>query len=325
MAFARKWIALLLCASAMAAAPAGAVLVDAVVATVDTEAILHSEIMDEVGPYLASLQAKGVSRDEFDREMRKAVSEALDQAIENKILYREALLAGIEVPDENVEAEFDIFKQRFDTEEEFMRMLLEAGETLSDFRERMRKRIMAVAISARKRREFESGIVITESEMAQYFQDHEEQFTYPERARVRRIFLQAGKDPEARATAQRRLGEFKQRLDGGANFDALAKEHSQGPNAAEGGLIGWVQRGGDRFPELEQSIFALAEGATSDIIETRWGFHLLRIDERQEAGQAAYDEARAEIEPMLRRRYGEERYRKWIKELRKRSRVREFL
>jgi len=113
-------------------------------------------------------------------------------------------------------------------------------------------------------------------------------------------------------------------LDGDGKFAALAKEHSQGPNAAEGGLIGWVRRG-DLVTELEQVLFALPVGATSDIVETQWGFHLLKVDEKKEAGQATYDEARAEIEPMLRKQHGDESYRDWMEKLRKRSRVREFL
>jgi parvulin-like peptidyl-prolyl isomerase len=85
--------------------------------------------------------------------------------------------------------------------------------------------------------------------------------------------------------------------------------------------MGWVARG-DLVPELEQAVFSLAPGDLSEVVETQWGFHLLRADERQEAGLATFEEARPGIERTLRARSADERYKKWINELRQRRRVR---
>jgi len=298
-------------------------LVDGILATVDTEVILHSDVMEEIGPLLASMQ-QGQSQEAFNREAEKAMREALDQAIEKKILYREALLAGIEVSDDDVEDRLARIKKQYDSNEEFMRILEEAGETISDFRARMRKEIMAFSMGLSKRRLFEQEATISESGMLQYYDEHLADFSHPERVRARRIFLQADKDPQARAAVKARLEALKAELDLGADFAELAKAHSEGPGAAAGGLVGWIMPG-DLVPELEQVAFSLPAAGVSDPLEMEYGFLLLTVEAKEAAGTLPFDEARTQIEPILRAQYADERYDKWMNELRKRSRVRVYL
>lgn len=320
---------IMMCAAALGivtggGAASGAELVDMVVATVGPEVILYSEVLDEIQPLLVNLQSTARSREEFERERDKAVREALDQAIEMKILYREAQFAGMQVSDEAVEERLDKIRNQYRSSEEFLKLLEEAGETLSDVRQRMRKQIMAITMGVRKRRDFEREAVIAESDMVQYYQEHLEEFIHPERVRIRRIFLGAENDPESRAQVRARLENLREEILNGLDFAAAARMYSEGPDAAEGGLIGWVSRG-DLVLALEEAAYALNPGELSPVIETEFGFHLLKADAREEAGQASYEESRAEIEPILRARYADERYRQWMDELRKRGRVRILL
>jgi parvulin-like peptidyl-prolyl isomerase len=303
----RHVLCLTILAVAGLAVASAAEVVDAIVATVDTEPILQSDLMSQA------------SMVEGDPNM--ALQEVLDKAIEQKILYRQAMLAGLDVPETTVEERLDAIRGNYDSNEAFMKALEEAGETLSDFRDSLRKQIIAISMGMRKRTEFEKDVVITEADMRQYYQDHQEEFSRPERVQMRRLFLGATKDPADRAKVRARLEALRDELELGADFGELAKTHSEGPDAAAGGLVGWVQRG-DLVPELENEVFKLQSGEVSPVIETEWGFHLLRADDRQEAGEANYDEVRSEIEPILRAELARDRYDSWLQELRKRSRVR---
>ncbi len=298
--------------------------VDAILATVDTEVILRSEIMWEIGPYLNSLQLTATSEAAFNREAEARLRAALDQAVESKILLREALLAGLEVSDEQVEERIEEIRKRYRSNEAFLKVLEEAGEAMGDFRKRVRKQILAISMGMNKRRVFEREAVVSEAEVAQYYQDNKSRFVRPERVRLRRILLAAGSDAQARAQVRARLEQLRGELDAGADFGALAKVYSEGPEAENGGVIGWTVRG-DLVEALERSAFALAEGEVSDIVETEFGFHLLKADQKEAAGVPSLEEVRTEIEPELRARYADERYTKWIAELRKRRRVRIFL
>lgn len=298
-------------------------LVDAVVATVDKEVILYSEIVSIIGSELENIRNTSTSQREYDRRADELISETLEEAIESKILLREARKFSIEVSDDEIETQIDSLRSNFDSEKEFMAAVQAAGESLSDLRERTRKRQMARIVSVSKLHSFEDEIIVSEEDILQYYQDHQKEFERPERVRVRRIFLLAGRDTEERADARMRLERMREEIEAGAEFEELAKLHSQGPDAELGGLIGW-QRRGDFDPALDEAAFALQAGGISDVIETRYGVLLLRVDEREEQSFAPLEEVRMEIEPKIRAEAADVRYQKWLGDLRKRSRVRIF-
>jgi parvulin-like peptidyl-prolyl isomerase len=309
--------------AAGAVAPARAEVVDAVAATVGAEVILMSEVMENVAPLAQQLRQEATSEAAFDTEIRRAVADSLDQAIESKILYRQAQLAGMQVEDFMVEQRLDEVKKRYPSEAAFQDVLRESGESMSDVRVRLRQQIMAVSMGFQKRRELEKQVAISEADVQQYYRDHLDEFQRKERVLLRRIFLNATSDEE-RARARARLAALKEELDLGASFGELAKRYSDGPEAEEGGRVGWVERG-DLVVALEDAAFGLQAGQTSAIIDTEFGCVLLSIEDREEAGVATLDEVRTEIEPILRAKGADENYKAWMAELRQRSRVRVFL
>lgn len=303
---------------------ARAELVDAILATVDTEVILRSDILTEIGPSLNDLRKSAVTEAEFQNKVDEQVRAALDQAIESRILLREALLAGMEIEDAQVEARIDDLRKRYPTNEAFMKDLEEAGETMSDFRDHVRKQILAISYGIRKRREFEQQASVSEEAVVQYYEDHKDKFTHSERVRFSRIFLAAGPDPQERAKVKARIEELRDQLSNGADFASLAKTYSEGPDAAAGGVVGWTSRG-DLVGPLDEAAFALEPGQLSPIVETEFGFQFLKAEQKEAAGTATLDEVRTQIEPELRAQQAGEKYAAWMAELRKHSRVRTFI
>lgn len=295
--------------------------VDQIVATVDTEVILYSDILAEVQPLLQDLEQAATSEAEFRAERDAIIQHVLDQAIERKILYREAVLSGVQISDDQVEERLEKVIENYESPAAFRDALERAGETMSDFREELRKQILAISMGMNKRRQLEEQVSISEAEARQFYQDHKDEFERPERAKVRRIFLAAGKDEAERNKARARLEALAEEVSMGADFAELARAHSEGPDAGDGGLVGWVTRG-ELVPALEEVVFNLEPGTVSEPVETEFGYHLLLIEERQSAGLASFEEARVEIEPILRAEAADERYQKWITELRQRRGVR---
>jgi len=299
-------------------------IVDQVVANVDTEVILLSDIMTELGPQIADIRRDAPNENAFNEAVQAKVRATLDQAIENRILLREAQLTGLSVDDATVEKRLEDYRKLFDTNEEFLRELEAAGETMSDLRTRLRKQMLSRTMAMRKMREFEDEVVVSESEVAQYYEDHKDDFRHPERVRCAQIFIAAPAGGGDRAVAKARLEQLRDEVVSGTEFEELAIEYSEAPGAEDGGIIGWVQRG-DLVNQLENAAFGLEPGQLSEVIETDSGFHLLTIDKREPAGLATLDEARKEIGPLIRSQVATERYQKWIEELKKRSRVRVFI
>lgn len=311
-----KYVLAFTALAALLARPATAEIIDAVVASVDKEVILQSEILNEIRPALQGLSAD-------DAQVQELFESALDQAIEQKILYREGVLADIKITDEQVEERIQRYRDQFDSEEAFLKALTEAGETMSDFRERIRKQTVALSMGMSKRFQLEKEITISEAEVAQYYQDNVDEYQRPERVRLYRIFIGLGEGESGRATALARIEAIKEELALGADFSQLATQHSEGPDAAQGGLVGWVGRG-ELVAELENVAFSLNPGDISPVIETEFGMMLLKVEEKVEAGLAPFEEVRTEIEPALRQRLADEKYQRWMAELRKRSRVRTY-
>ena len=303
---------------------ASAVLLDAIVATVETEVILYSDVVGEVKEELDQIRRASRTQDEYDRKSDTLLRAALDQAIETKLLYREALLRGVEVADEEVESQVDSLRDLFETNEQFMKEVELAGETLADFRVRVRKRLLAQRMAYIRMRFYEDQEVVSEGDIATYYEENRDGYVMDERVHLRQIFLRAGRKEEARAEARARLETIRDEIVEGADFAEMAELHSEAPGADEGGVIGW-QRRGDLIPVLEDAAFSLDIEELSEVLESRRGFHILMADERERSESVPLDEARESIEPILRTRAAEVRFRKWVSELRERGGVRVFL
>ena len=303
---------------------AHAELIEAIVATVGSDVILRSEIMTEVGPLLQQVQATVTSEAQFNREFNKIVSTTLDSAIERILLHREAEKLGMILPEGMVEERLDEERNLYETNEEFLEFIRKTGDSMTDIRDRIRRQILALSMSREMHRTFEEEVLVSESEIAQFYSDNEVDYTHPGRVRLRRIFLGASSDPAERARVKARLASLQEEITLGANFSELAQTYSEGPEAKNGGLVGWVMRG-DLVQALDSVTVDLAQGDVSEPVETQFGFTLLLAEEKVAAGVTPLEEARQIIVPVLRRTQGGERYTKWLADLRKRSRVRVFL
>src|SRR5690606_34742899 len=111
------------------------------------------------------------SEEEYRVERDRILQDALDQAIERKILYREAVLKGIEIDDDDVEDRLQKVIDNYESPQAFRQALEQTGETMSGFREELRKQILAISMSMSKRRQLEEQVSISEAEARQYYQD----------------------------------------------------------------------------------------------------------------------------------------------------------
>lgn len=306
----------------LTAAQAQREVVDAILATVGDEVILMSEVRADIAPALFELRQEGLSSAEYEARREELLDEALSQAVENLILVREARRRGMEVPDQAIEDRLEELRGRHPSRDAFLEDIEQAGETLSDIRARLRRQVLALNMSMLQRDQFEQTVVVSEDEAAQYYQDNLDQFRRPGRVRVRQIFLSAdGADAqaEARDQAEALLAE----IEAGESFEDLAREYSQAPGAADGGLVGWQQRG-DLIDPLDSAAFDLAEGEVSDVLETDFGVHILKVDEREEEGHVPFEQVRSQITNHLRQQKADARYDRWMADQRRRAGVQMF-
>jgi peptidyl-prolyl cis-trans isomerase D len=152
----------------------------------------------------------------------------------------------------------------------------------------------------------ESGLQITQDELQAYYDQHRDQYRVPEQAKVSHILIKTplpgpdGKvDQKGVAEAQLRAQDILKQLRAGANFEDLAKKYSEDPGSAkQGGSLGWIGRG-RTVPEFEKAAFSQPIGQVGDLVKSSYGFHIIRVDARQDAHMKTLDEVKSEIAPIL--------------------------
>jgi len=151
-----------------------------------------------------------------------------------------------------------------------------------------------------------SGVKVTQDELQAYYNQHRDQYRTPEQAKVSHILIKTplpgadGKvDDKGVAEAQKRAEDLLKQLKGGANFEELAKKYSEDPGSAkEGGSLGWIGKG-RTVPEFEKAAFSQPIGQVGDLVKSSYGFHIIRVDARQDAHLKTLEEVKDQIEPVL--------------------------
>jgi peptidyl-prolyl cis-trans isomerase D len=159
----------------------------------------------------------------------------------------------------------------------------------------------------------QAAVRVTNDELQAYYNQHRDQYRVAEQAKVSHILIKTplpgpdGKvDEKGAADAQKRADDLLKQLKAGAKFEDLAKKYSEDPGTAkEGGSLGWMGRG-RTVPEFEKVAFSLPKGQTSGLVKSSYGFHIIRVDDRQDAHMKSFDEVKADIEPVVKQQKTQE-------------------
>ncbi len=278
-------------------------------------AVANAEI-DETVKRMPDLQQNG----RFDRNLLEAnlrgerVPGAFEDAVRQDLLRQrlQALVTdGVGVSDGELEERY-----RFDHEKANLAFVrnaaadLAATITLSD--EELQKYLDGHAdpyrVPARVRARYvayrPADIVSKDDEVAEYYALHkDDKFTEPEQVRARHILVKTAADagPDAKAAARKKAEELLAKVKAGADFAALAKERSEDAgSAANGGDLGLFTRG-RMTPAFEEAAFALQGGGLSDVVETPFGFHVIKVEEHRPGGAKPLETVHDEIADTLKR------------------------
>lgn len=147
----------------------------------------------------------------------------------------------------------------------------------------------------------------SEDDLRAYYNQNIEQYRQQNRAKVSHILLKTTGMTDAEvAEVQKKAEDLLQRIRRGAKFDEMAKQHSEDDaNKAQGGDLGWIVPG-QTVPEFEQAAFSLPIGQVSDLVKTSYGFHILKVAERQPARTQPFEEVRAAILPIVQQEKAED-------------------
>ena len=159
-----------------------------------------------------------------------------------------------------------------------------------------------------------------------FYDDNPEQMRQPDKLRLSHILKRLAPDatPEAKKATKEVMDDLLEQARSGADFAALAEEHSEDPGSAANGGELTVSRG-ETVPPFEQAAFALEAGGVSEIVETQFGFHIIKLSEKMTGEAIPFEEAKPRIEMFLRQQALQEALGAKVEALKREAAVELFL
>lgn len=252
-----------------------AIVLDEIVAKVGKDIILRSELEKEK----SNLKGAGLLKNDISDK------DILNSMIENKLILKYAEDNDYDVNEDQVksQAEEQIKKIRaqFKSDEEFTSQLKkETGLSLRELKEFYIKSIREQKLKQMVvEKEIKSKVNVTEAEISEYYQENKENFPKrPEMDELGMIVRKIEPGPKTIKKKMIKIEKIKQELNMGEDFAELAKKYSEGPSATNGGDLGYFEKGMMVKP-FEDAAFKLKKGEVSDVVRTRFGFHLIKVED----------------------------------------------
>lgn len=283
--------------------PSTASVTDRIIAVVNTELIMLSELKAEVATEERRLQEtyRGA---ELQRRLRQVEYMGLTRMIERKLQLQTAKTKGVEVADDEVQRAALELKRQGE----------KIDESNPDDKKNIKEQLLLMRVVDR---EVRSGVMVTEAEIQRYYESHQNRFLMPDEYRISQILI-LRKPRETIEDARERAASVASALKQGADFAELALKYSDGPEATKGGNIGFVRQG-ELLPQIERALSTLDLGQITEPIETSDGWHIIKLDEKRLPQFRPFAEVKTEIQTLVFQQKTEDVYQAWLGDLKNKA------
>jgi len=277
-----------------------------VAVTVNGFDITEEDVEEKIKPRLEQMAARNKQLppafiEQLRTQMRK---EALERMIVERLIDEQVKAAPIVVTEEDIN---DLIKtmaasQKMSVDD--MKALIEAsGQSFEQWKQQMQFE-KGIAYQKLFESRFDDKVNITEEDARKYYSENQQQFEIPEQVRASHILIKPDtSDPNvepalAKAAAKAKAEELLKQIKDGDDFAELALANSGCPSSARGGDLGFFSRG-RMVPAFEEAAFALEVGQVSDIVETKFGYHIIKVTDRKDASVTMFEQAKDDILKLL--------------------------
>ncbi|MGB6387257.1 MAG: peptidyl-prolyl cis-trans isomerase [Terriglobales bacterium] len=217
-------------------------------------------------------------RDEFNRRNTKV-------KFEYAVITQADILKGLHPTDAELKAYYDSHKAQY-------------NNSIPE-----KRQIKYVVVDSAK---IAAATTVSDQDLQTYYDQHREEYRVPEQVKVSHILIKtplpapgAKEDEKAIADARAKADDVLKQVKAGGDFAKLAEKYSDDPGSAKsGGELGWIGRG-RTVPEFEKAAFSLGKGQTSDLVKSSYGFHIIHVEDKQQAHLKTLAEAKSEIEEKV--------------------------
>ena len=254
------------------------------------------------------------------KEIKKTVLETL---INRELLFQESRKTGIHIKEEVIQDQLESVKKRFPNQAEFKKALKQMKLIENDVKSQIGR---ALAIRELINKQIIQKIVITDQESRVSYDTRPEAFKQPEQVRASHILAEVkpNADKSEKSKAMEKIKKVQKQLGEGEDFAGLAKKYSDGPSKTKGGDLGYFKRG-QMVKPFEDAAFALEPNQVSDIVETDFGYHLIKVFDKRPGRVLPYEEVAQRINKYLAKEKEKKEINVYIEGLKKNAEIQRFL
>jgi len=291
---------------------------------------------------VATVNGVVITQSDFDREVKEIQqrftrmgkpvnsdqlqalkSEILESLIDRELLFQESKKNDIKIDETVINTQLDSIKKQFPSNEDFKKALSRMDISEAALTSQIRREL---AINQFIAKQLADKITIPDKDIKGFYDDNPKAFIKPGQIRASHILIKV--DPQAgeskKTEARKKLEEIQDKIKKGGDFAALAKEFSQCPSSASGGDLGFFGRGQMAKP-FEDAAFSLEPGEVSGIVETNFGYHIIKLTEKKPGETVAYKDAKEKIQQYLKQMKLQEELTVYTEELEKKGKVERFM
>jgi len=251
--------------------------------------------------------------------VKRLQKKALAKVIDYELISQESQKLTIKDVDEKVEKKMVGMRRKYQTEKRLNNYLKKNGLTIEELRGNFKKRVYMDEYLIK------NGISdpdIPEKNIKGFYNSNPKNYYREEAVKVSHILLKVDEKakPQEKEKARKKAEQLRKDIVGGKDFAEMAKEHSECNSASGGGGLGYINKG--YMPEeFEKAAFSLEKGAVSEPVKTKFGYHIIKVSEKNPEGITPYEEVRDFIKKFLQEDESKEKYDAHIAELKKKATI----
>jgi peptidyl-prolyl cis-trans isomerase C len=313
------WLALSIALAATGCGSKGSKLPEGAAATVDGQTITVPEV-EKVAQNFLRQNVPPDSTAQGATPSEQIYNTALARLVEQKLLEKAAEKAGITVTDEQVQGRVAQLKAQVGGQEAFVDLLAKNNVTEADVVRDMRTNMLLGEYFTKT---MEQNPAVSDDEISDYFDGHPESFGPQPEVHASHILLMVppGSDAAAKAAVKAKAEGILAKIQGGADFAQMAKDNSEDTGSgANGGDLSWFGHGAMVAP-FDSAAFALEPGQVSGLVETQFGFHIIKALERRTSEGRKIEDVKEGIRSFLSQDKGQKQFRARVDSLKAAAKV----
>lgn len=292
---------------------------------------------------VALVNGSEITREAFNREMDRVQRQimasngqldaagmpalqkrVLDSMIGRELLFQESKKKGIKVEEKEINGQVATIKSRYPSEEAFKSVLSQNGIDEASLKSEIGK---MMTIKKFVEEEFKEKSKVTDEEVKAFYDGQPKQFTKPEEVRASHILVKVEDTAteEQKAGARKKIEDVQARIKKGEDFGALAKELSDCPSSEKNGDLNYFRRGQGMVKPFEDAAFSLKQGEVSDIVETEFGYHLIKVTDKRPETLVPYETVKDKLKEFMRQNKMQKEIQMHVEKMRAEAKVETFL